>query len=170
MEPSLEYILGSLYKEEMTAWLHQHPERLDEMAVLAMSSQKPFGWRAAWLLGSCIEKNDPRIISYLPQIIRIIPQREQGHQRELLKLIAFFDIPEELEGELFDSCVTIWEKIHNRPGVRYTAFLMLIKIAEIHPELYHELSFLLQDHYLETLSPGIRNAMERKFRAIKHEN
>jgi hypothetical protein len=170
MEPSLEYILGSLYKEEMISWLHQHPERMDELTALAMSTVKPFAWRAAWLLGSCMEENDLRIAPYLPEIIRIIPLREQGHQRELLKIVSIMQIPEELEGELFDCCITIWEKINNRPGVRYTAFLMLIRISQRYPELYHELSLLLQDYYLETLSPGIRHAMEKKFAELKNKD
>jgi hypothetical protein len=164
MEPSLENILGTLYKEEMISWLNQHQERINELMNMALSTQKPFAWRAAWLLGSCIQQDDLRVIPYLAQIIRILPQREEGHQRELLKILSVMNIPEELEGELFDCCLNIWEKIHNRPGVRYTAFLMLIRIAQQHPELNNEISFLLQDHYLETLSPGIRNAMERKFR------
>ena len=41
----------------------------------------------------------------------------------------------------------------------YQAFI--IKIALKYPDLIKEIEFLTQDHYLENLSPGIKNSAKR---------
>jgi len=41
------------------------------------------------------------------------------------------------------------------------ALKMIIKIANKHPELKKEISFLAQDHYLESLSHGARHSVKR---------
>ncbi|MFO7922173.1 MAG: hypothetical protein R6U58_00595, partial [Bacteroidales bacterium] len=68
------------------------------------------------------------------------------------------------EGCLFDLCITIWEKIHYRPSVRWHAFNTIVGIAKRHPYLFNEINFLTEDHYLDTLSPGIKNSIDRMIR------
>jgi len=40
-------------------------------------------------------------------------------------------------------------------------FKFNIKTVKQHPELLNEISALMQDHYLELLSPGIKNSVNR---------
>lgn len=68
------------------------------------------------------------------------------------------DLDEKYESVLFDMCMNIWEQINKAPSVRINALKLIIKIANKHPELKHEISFLAQDHYLKSLSPGARHS------------
>ena len=68
------------------------------------------------------------------------------------------ELDEKYEGVLFDICMDIWEQISKAPSVRINALRLIIKIADKHPELRQEISFLTQDHYLESLSPGARHS------------
>ena len=160
-ETGIEWVLTHLYKDGMIAHVREHPEDFVELARLALLDRQPYSWRAAWLLWSCMEPNDPRLRVYIPEMIRAIPGKKSGHQRELLKILSVMEIDEELEGYLFDLCVTLWEQIHHQPSVRYTALRMIFSIADRYPELKMEIDFLTGDHYLESLSPGVRNAVER---------
>ena len=96
----------------------------------------------------------------MAKIIDVLPQKHDGHQRELLKILSRMEILEEYEGILFDHCVRIWEGIHKRPSIRYTAYCTMLRIMKKYPELSHEIDYYSQDHYLESLSPGIKNAIQ----------
>lgn len=161
MASNLEQTLIICYKPEMVAYLDAHPGDFQQAIDLALSDHQPYAWRAAWMLFSCMEKNDARLKVHLDDIIRIIPHRKDGHQRELLKILMQMDIGEEQEGRLFDLCMSIWEQAGKAPGVRYIAFRIILQLASKYPELKTEIGFLTQEHYLQTLSPGVKNAVIR---------
>ncbi|MCK5820529.1 MAG: hypothetical protein KAH17_01540 [Bacteroidales bacterium] len=161
METALEHILTSSYKEGMISFLHSHSEYFEEALELAISNKQPYSWRAAWLLWSCIEENDKRVHGYISKIIDTIPSKEDGHQRELIKILTKMELNDEHEGRLFNICMNIWESINKRPSVRYNALVFILKIAKRHPELSGEIAFITQYRYLEPLSPGIRNSVSR---------
>ncbi len=161
METALEHILINSYKDEMISFMDSHPEYFEEAIKLAISDKQPYAWRAAWLLWSCTEKNDQRIQKYIKDIINTITTKEDGHQRELLKILLLMELNEEYEGYLFDACITVWEKINKNPSVRFTAFKFITKIVKKHPELFNEIAFLTQDHYLESLSPGVKKSITK---------
>lgn len=161
METALEHILTSTYKEEMIAYLNSHPEDYEEAVSLAMSDKKPYGWRAAWLLWSCIIENDSRIRPHIKSIIKSLETKSDGHQRELLKILQVMELDEEDDGFLFNVCVNLWEKPNKQSSVRFTAFLFMIKMVDRYPELLQEVLLLTDDYYLDTLSPGIKLAALR---------
>jgi hypothetical protein len=161
METALEKTLTSFYKEGMISYMDAHPEDFEEAIKLAVSDKQPYSWRAAWLLWSCVVDNDLRVRAHIKNIINSITTKQDGHQRELLKILLKMELDEESEGFLFDVCATIWEKINKRPSVRFTAFLVILKIAKKYPDLYVEINALTQDQYLDTLSPGIKNSLSK---------
>jgi len=161
METVLENKLMTSYKDEMISFLKSHPEYFEEAVQLAISDKQPYSWRAAFLLYGCIEENDKRIQKHIKSIINCIRDKKDGHQRELLKILYKMKISSKYEGYIFDLCMNLWEQINKNPSVRITAFKFIVKITKQHPELYEEITYLTQDHYLETLSPGVKNSIER---------
>ncbi len=159
METELEKVLMNFYKEEMILYLTNHPEGFEEAVQLAITDKQPYSWRAAWLLWSCMEENDPRFKDQIPRIMACLRDKSDGHQRELLKILYLMEIDEEFEGTLFDHCVSIWEKIGKKPSVRFNAFKMIVKISGKYPELSQEIGFLLQDHYTDSLSHGVKRSL-----------
>lgn len=159
METAFEQILISAYKVGMIAYLESHPEDFEEAINLAISDKQPYAWRSASLLWSCMEENDKRIRKYLVKIINYLPKCKDGHQRELLKIMFNMHLNEKYECILFDFCMTVWERINSNPSVRHTAFRFIIKMAKKHPDLFQDIGFLTQDHYLATLSPGVKNSI-----------
>ena len=166
METALEEKLINSYKDEMISFLKSHPEYFDEAIKLAISDKQPFSWRSAWLLWSCMEENDKRIQKHIKAIVESIKTKKDGHQRELLKILYQMEIKEKYEGVLFDICITIWEGIAKNPSVRITALKFILKVANKHPELLGEIEFLAQDHYLKSLSPGVKRSIERMMKEV----
>lgn len=167
METALEHILTSAYKDEMIAYMHNHPEDFNEAIELAILDKQPYSWRAAWLLWSCMDENDTRLQGSIKKIMNVLTLKKDGHQRELIKILSMMDINEEYEGLLFTICVSLWEKTNKTPSVRYTAFKVILKIAQKHPDLKHEIDFLMQDQYMDSLSPGVKKSIARMMMEAK---
>jgi hypothetical protein len=161
MESTLEHRLLNSYKKDMISFMNSHPEYFDEAIELAVSNKQPYSWRAAFILWSVIEENDKRIKKHINKIVKAVKGKSDGHQRELLKILLMMELDEKYEGVLFDICVDVWEQIDKSPSVRVNALKMIIKIAEKHPDLKKEISYLAQDHYLESLSPGARHSVKK---------
>ncbi|MFC2136814.1 hypothetical protein ACFLTE_01430 [Bacteroidota bacterium] len=166
METAIEQILKNSYKEEMISYMNAHPEDFEEAIELAISNKQPYSWRAAWLLWSCIEENDKRIKRHIKRIINALESKTENHQRELLKILLKMELNEEYEGFLFNLCVNIWERINKNPSVRFTAFMVIVKIAKKHPELFHEITLLTQNQYLDSLSPGIKKSISKMIKEL----
>ena len=113
-----------------------------------------------------MEENDKRIQKYVKSIVDTLETKDEGHQRELLKILLKMELTEEYESILFDHCMNIWEGINKSPSVRVNALKFIIKIAKKHPELAKEITFLTEDHYLEFLSPGAKNSVSRLMREL----
>jgi hypothetical protein len=161
METALENILTCSYKDEMILYMYAHPEDFEEAIKLAVSNKQPYSWRAAWLLWSCMEENDQRIQGYVKNIINTITTKNDGHQRELLKILLKMQLNEDYEGFLFNVCVDVWEKIYKRPSVRLTSLKIIVKIAKNHPDLSREIILLTQNQYLDSLSPAVKKSISK---------
>ena len=157
----LEHILTSAYKPQMIEFLVSHREYFEEAIALALSNEQPYAWRAAWLLFDCMEENDVRVRKHINHLIKTIPDRADGHQRELLKILLRMELSEAQESRVFDVCMTLWENIGGSPSNRITAFKFIVKTAEKYPELQNELTALTQDWYLDTLSPGVKRSIRK---------
>ncbi len=167
MESGLKYILMNSYKSEMISHIKSHPEQFEEAIKLAILDDKKYSWRAAWLLWSCMEEDDPIIKRYEKKIVEIIPNRSGDIQREFLIILQKIKLNRKVEGKLFDVCVSIWENINNKPSVRYNAFKILAKITKNHRELINELKLLTENHYIDNLSDVVKKGIFKEIRRIE---
>jgi len=150
----------------MIRYIAEHPEDFKEAIQLAVSDKPPYSWRAAWLLWSCMEKNDDRVQGSVKTMIDILPTRKENVQRELFKILYHMELNEEDEGRIFNCCLDVWERIHKQPSVRLNAFQLIIKIARKYPELSHEIVLLTQEQYTDTLSPGVKHSINRLLKSL----
>ena len=170
VEETLEHILTSYYKDEMIARITSNPNRFDELVQLTLSNHKRFSPRATWLLSSIIEENDKRITQYVPQLMNAIGEASDGKQRDLINTLGKAKIDEQHEGVLFDICISLWENTTKIPSVRYVAFKLILQLAAKYPELFHEITLLTQNQYMESLSPGIRRSLIKMVTKFKKEH
>ena len=164
----LEHKLLNSYKDEMISFMDTHPEFFEEAIELAVSNKQPYAWRSAWLLWSCMEENDKRIQKYIKSIVDTLETKDDGHQRELLKILLKMELEDDYESILFDHCMDIWEQINKPPAVRVNALKFIIKVAKKYPELSREIIFLTEDHYLASLSPGAKHSVSKLMKEFNH--
>jgi len=161
VENTLKYILTHSNKADMISYMKSHPEVFDEAIKLAIENDQPYSWRAAWLLWSCMDKNDQRIHIYIEEIINTLPTISDNQLRELLIILQKMDLNEVYEGKLFDICVNIWNKIDKQPSVRYNAFKLIIKTIKKHSDLSKELIFITESHYMDPLSDTAKKSITK---------
>lgn len=166
METALEKVLTNLHKSGMISYMYNHPEDFEEAVNLAISEKQPYAWRAAWLLWSCIEDNDARVNKYIKKIVKSLKNKNDDHQRELIKILFKMELDEKDEGFLFNFCLNIWEKTAKKPSVRYTALKMIIKIAKRYPDLTNEVNYLFQNNYIDSLSPGVKKSLSKMIKEL----
>ena len=164
METPLEHTLTHAHKEGMLSFVAENPEAIDELIQLALIDKQPYSWRSAWLLTSVMENNDPRVKAFIPQIIEKIPKAIDGQKRDLMRILTKMQIDEEHEGPLFDICADIWCKVDKIPSVRFNAFRLMLQVTEKYPELVNEVAYLTQDHYMETLSDGVKRSLRKRLK------
>lgn len=159
---NLDNILDKRLDKDFLIQLFQEQKEVHTSAIhIALSNQEPQAWRATWILSHCTKKNDPRIQPFITNFIEVVTSKKDGHQREILKILEKMKLDDEQEGRVFDICMSIWENIAKAPAVRYLAFKNIHKICEKYPELSGELEFISQEHYLESLSPGIQKNIKK---------
>ncbi|MCX6157168.1 MAG: hypothetical protein NTY74_04215 [Ignavibacteriae bacterium] len=167
METEVEKILTNSHKAGMISYVSKNPECFSELMDLSITDKQPYSWRAAWLVWSCMEKNDKRIRKYVKDIIKVLQERKDGQLRELLKILEQMEIDEESEGLLFDHCVTVWLRIDKQPSVRFNAFKILVKITHRYPELAKEVLLLTRNQYMASLSPCVNKSINKMIKEIK---
>lgn len=163
--------LHRLYQERKSRdWLVDYVRSSEDVFELtvekAISAPEPEGWRAAWILGHAMERGDVRVQCRIEEFVDAIPGKQPGHQRELLRILLKLEVGEDIEGSLFDTCMSLWEDLQNPPAVRYFAFRHMANTAERYPEIVAELRFVVADDYLDPLSPGIRNGVRKIVRRL----
>ena len=151
----------------MVSYIESNPNEFTELINLAFVNKQPYSWRAAWLLWTCMKKNDKRVEKYILPIINILEKVNDSQKRNLINVLRKMEINEQHEGLLFDICVNIWTEIDKQPSVRSKALEMIIQITKKHIELYNEVEVLTQNYYVDSLSNGIKMSIVKKIKELE---
>jgi hypothetical protein len=150
-------------KDDVVAFLNKDNKNFKQAIALIQSTEQPYAWRAAWMLFHASKKQDKRILPYLLDIIKAIPNKKDGQQRELLKVVMKMEpLQKDTEGYFFDVCTGLWEDVNKQPAVRYFAGCYMLTMAAKYPDIKNELEVLFGEYYTQSLSPGIKRIFERK--------
>ena len=147
---------SSINIEEVNFFLDSDQSNFKNIVALAINNEENYSWRAAWLISGILNNDDKRLSSFILKIIKSIPGKKSGHQRELLKIISKFKLSQKQEGYLLDICINLWKDINLKSGTRYYAMLLILKISQRYPDIRNEIDYLLGDYYTKTLSTGIK--------------
>ena len=156
-----------LEKAEIIGAVKETPAYFDLLVEFSTKLEQPYSWRAAWILGHLIEKNDKRLEPRLMEFIDFLKVAKTGHLRQILIILEKYDLDETLEGHMFDNVCSVWENLSHMPSVRSSAFVLIHKTAKKHPELIPEIKLLTTPYYLDSISPGIKNGILRRLKSLK---
>ena len=165
--PNIEILLSKYFKPEAERVLKEHPELIEQIVPICLTNEPPMCWRAAWVVRSAMDEDDERVKPYIDNILDVLPDKEDGHQRELMKLLQRMKLTDDQEGILYDISVSIWESVRKKPSVRYIAFEHILAMVQKYPELQQELEAITQPQHLNSLSAGIKAGVMKRLAGIQ---
>ena len=152
-------------KEGLMRFIKSNPNAFLPLLELSLKNT-PDAWKASWLIGHAMSRNDSRIFGFIDRLIEQLPTLKEGHQRQTIIILLKMELGEEQEGKLFDICLNIWENIKLIPSTRITAMKFILSTVDKFPELKSEIKLWTQDQYTESLSPGIKHSLSKQVHKI----
>ncbi len=166
-QPPLELLLSKYFKTKAVQTIREYPELIEQILPICLTNKPPMCWRAAWVTRSAMDKNDAQAIPYIDRFLQVLPKKEDGHQRELIKLLQMLELTNDQESVLYDISVSIWESVGKQSSVRYVAIENILEMVSKYPELHNELEAITQPQYLNSLSPGIKKGILKALAEIE---
>jgi hypothetical protein len=121
-------------------------QKFEELMELLFNGTPPIPQRAAWVVSTIADKYPQLCIPYLQRIIvRLEDFEHTGIHRCLLRFLAETDIPEPLQGQLYDICYKWLVNKHTPIAVKVHCMQILYNIAENEPDLQHELRLIVEE-------------------------
>ena len=116
-----------------------------------------YNQRAAWPIGIIARKNPEIIDEYLDLMIdKLGNGRHDSVERNILRILEEIEIPEHLEGILYQKSFELFNDLNRAIAIRVFAMTVLFKIAKSYPEMLEELRESIQ-MYLPHGSSGFKN-------------
>ena len=112
---------------------------------LIKNGDPPLPQRASWVLDAVTEAEPDSFQPYLPEAVSLLLQpNHNAVHRNLLKALERTDIPEELQGELYDYCINTLLNPKALPAIQAFSMSLATKIARGIPELQEELALVIE--------------------------
>lgn len=126
----------------------QSKELIRELLNIVMEGKEPTAWRAAWVIDGADEEQPGLASDYLVRILQSLQgMKSQGALRSLLRLLSRYDIPEEEQGLLIDSCFSYLISEKFAVAIKAHSMQIIYRHVLIYPELKGELIAVLEDQY-----------------------
>jgi hypothetical protein len=148
----------------------KNEKKFSEMINLAFQDKYPLSMRAARVVALCCEKNGYLLEPYVTLIIDSLEKfKVSGVRREFMKLIA--EWPNRLNDNIIGKITELtfnWLVDTKQPiAVRYYSIEILIKVADIYPEIAIELMEILNE-LNENGSPGLKAKSKKVKKYLQH--
>ncbi|HYG18664.1 MAG TPA: hypothetical protein VD816_07040 [Ohtaekwangia sp.] len=123
------------------------PARFKALVSVYLAGPYRITQRAAWPLGTCVERDPALIVPHLKKILDFLkkPGIHDAVKRNTMRLLQFADIPHRYHGQVADFCFTFLSSKKEPVAVKVFAMSVLRDIAQTHPELKNELKLLIED-------------------------
>lgn len=121
-------------------------KKFKEIVDIIYNEQPPLPQRASWLLAAVNEKHPELIAPYIPLFVTTVEGfKIDGIKRNMLSALSEHAIPEELQGQLVNTCFEFLLSPDETVAVKVFAMQIVANIAEQHPELQNELTAVIED-------------------------
>ncbi|MFW5822301.1 MAG: hypothetical protein ACOCU7_02835 [Tangfeifania sp.] len=133
-----------------------NPEYLPVLMDLALYSNAPKSWRAAWMADKIHDQFPHLIIPWLDRMIQALKKEIQvGKKRHFLKLISLNTIDKKYQSFLMDYCLDAFTSGSEPVSIRVHAMQALFNISECEPDFKPELLAIIQHEMEVHPSAGI---------------
>ncbi len=147
---------GNRSKRHYLTNLVRTKEDLDELYAFVKANDNARGSYASWVFTNVTDQKKERIVDYHNDLIEWLPNcKTNGILRSMIRSVAQYKAPEELETEWIDLCFQYLLKIDYEIAVKAHAMQVLHLYCKKYPELAPELKMVLEEG-MELYSSGLK--------------
>ena len=149
-------------KDDMQALIGQDPERFSMFMQLYQQGSKREVQLMSWPLSE-IGIQHPELLGPYHESLLHDLFNEGAHvalRRNIIRLYQFIEIPEHIEGGLYNLCIQFILDPKTSIAVKAFSMTVAFRIAERHPALKDEVRVSIESQ-LEFASPGVMNRAQK---------
>jgi hypothetical protein len=87
-------------------------------------------------------------------------------KRNVVRILQFVDIPEDLHGEVMNICFELLGDLRETIAVRVFSMTVLARLAEIYPDIRQELRIIIEDELSHQPSAGFKSRAKKILAAL----
>ena len=139
-------------------WVGEDPKRMEKLMKVFFNGNFRENQRAAYPLIFLTDRNPSLFEPYFKELIDYMT--DDVHDaviRNTLRLFQFVDLPEEIEGLLYEKCYHYFRSPNYPVAIRVFAMTIMTNICKKYPELKVELLPLIEEVMKISDSGGIKS-------------
>lgn len=149
-------------------WVGTDPDRMDELMKIFFSENTRTTQHAAYPLMFISDHNPQLFTPYLESMVdNMTDEKPDAVIRNSLRLFQHIDIPESIEGKMFDKCINYLESPRYPVGIRVFAMTILTNLCIKYPELEAEVLPLIEDILEISESAGMHSRGKKMLRILR---
>ena len=152
---------------KIVEFIGEDQDKLKLLMNLFLDDEYRVTQRAAWVVGHYFDKHLSFMEPYIDPMFDKIkdPKNHIAVRRNVLRLFQEIDLPEHIEGEIFELCYGFLVDAKEPIAVRVFSMGILFNIVKKIPELGEELKLAIEDH-LPHGSSGFKSRGKKILKAI----
>jgi hypothetical protein len=137
---------------KISEYIGDDKERFAELAYLFLDGDCRTMQCACWPLSHCVERNPALAYPYLERLVDMLPRKDvhDAVRRNTARMLQYVDIPEPMQGKVYDLCVERVDDPSEPVAVRVFAMAVAARIARDEPDLIGELKLIVEKHMPHT--------------------
>jgi hypothetical protein len=144
-------------KERLGKIIASDPKLFAELWSLIKTADSPIPEYGSWVLDHCVAINPTLVQPHLDEMIAHFPlPNHNSIHRNLGKILAQVEIPEQYQGELYSLCIDRLLMPQMEVAVKVHCMEIAYNIARDIPELKEELALVINDQ-MEFNSAGFKS-------------
>lgn len=135
--------------QKIIDWVGHSQERFDALVQLFLGDEYRVTQRAAWPLSYIAIEHPSLAKKHLPVFIKLLgnPKLHKAVRRNVVRLLQFVEIPEELHGELMNYCFDFIADVNEAAAVKAFSLTILEKLSKQYPEIQSEIKTIVQERW-----------------------
>lgn len=159
-------IWGSIVKD-----IGSNQKKFTEIIDIFFSEDYRLVQRVSQAIGVIGEKQPKLIAPHLSKMVDVLHTNPiDAVKRNILRIFQFVDIPNDLEGKLFDIALTFLKSNEEAIAIRVFSMTTLRKICENHPELSQEIIPTIEIILSENKSGGIQSRGKKELKKLRQSS
>ncbi len=137
---------------------------LEELFLAIEMCEEPYSQRAAWPMGIILAEQPQSGLPFIYRMFKLLDKKNHPSVRRLIMgYFAIIQIPEDLEGPLYDKCFAWVTDLSLPATIPIFSMQIMYNIGLKYPELHDELYLIIKD-----LMPFAKGGVYSRSKKIKH--